>query len=133
MASQHQSRLCACIRGANARVACAGGRPRERSPRFDSSRFIHLQLFTSWRFIKCSAPQTLQVQIHAAHGYLLSSFLNPRANNRDALFGEADPYSGALERRARLSCFVMFRPRSHLVTNNVALMNTNQHEFTHDY
>ena len=33
------------------------------------------------------------VQIHSAHGYLLSSFLNPRANNR------SDAYGGALENR----------------------------------
>lgn len=42
------------------------------------------------------------VQLHAAHGYLLSSFLNPRANNRASLFGEGDPYhAGELTRRAR--------------------------------
>lgn len=42
------------------------------------------------------------VQVHSAHGYLLSSFLNPLANNRDQLFGAADPYGGALESRSRL-------------------------------
>lgn len=36
------------------------------------------------------------VQIHAAHGYLLSSFMNPLANNR------TDKYGGSLENRSRL-------------------------------
>lgn len=35
------------------------------------------------------------VQVHGAHGYLLSSFLSPRANQRD------DIYGGSLENRAR--------------------------------
>jgi 2,4-dienoyl-CoA reductase-like NADH-dependent reductase (Old Yellow Enzyme family) len=42
------------------------------------------------------------IQIHSAHGYLLSSFLNPLANNRVELFGEQDPYGGPLVNRARL-------------------------------
>lgn len=42
------------------------------------------------------------VQIHSAHGYLLSSFLNPRANNRAEVFGDSDPYGGSLENRSRL-------------------------------
>jgi 2,4-dienoyl-CoA reductase-like NADH-dependent reductase (Old Yellow Enzyme family) len=36
------------------------------------------------------------VQLHAAHGYLLSSFLNPLANRR------TDQYGGSVENRARL-------------------------------
>jgi 2,4-dienoyl-CoA reductase-like NADH-dependent reductase (Old Yellow Enzyme family) len=36
------------------------------------------------------------IEIHAAHGYLLSSFLSPIANRRD------DSYGGSLENRARL-------------------------------
>ena len=35
-------------------------------------------------------------QVYAAHGYLLSSFLNPRANQR------TDDYGGSLENRARI-------------------------------
>jgi 2,4-dienoyl-CoA reductase-like NADH-dependent reductase (Old Yellow Enzyme family) len=36
------------------------------------------------------------VQIHSAHGYLLSNFLNPNGNKRD------DSYGGDLENRCRL-------------------------------
>ncbi|MEM7768489.1 MAG: NADH:flavin oxidoreductase/NADH oxidase family protein [Pseudomonadota bacterium] len=41
------------------------------------------------------------VQIHAAHGYLLSAFLNPLANRR------TDAWGGSLDGRARLLCEIV--------------------------
>lgn len=41
------------------------------------------------------------VEIHAAHGYLLHSFLSPLSNRR------TDAYGGSLENRARLVCEVV--------------------------
>ncbi|MGB5483363.1 NADH:flavin oxidoreductase/NADH oxidase family protein [Parasphingorhabdus sp.] len=45
-------------------------------------------------------------QIHAAHGYLLSSFLSPRANQR------TDEYGGSLENRARFLLAVVAKTRA---------------------
>jgi 2,4-dienoyl-CoA reductase-like NADH-dependent reductase (Old Yellow Enzyme family)/thioredoxin reductase len=41
------------------------------------------------------------VEVHAAHGYLISTFLSPKYNRR------TDEYGGSVERRARLLCDVI--------------------------
>lgn len=48
------------------------------------------------------------VQLHAAHGYLLSEFLSPRANHR------TDRWGGSLENRARLLLTLVRTLRSEL-------------------
>lgn len=41
------------------------------------------------------------VELHAAHGYLVSTFLSPKYNHRD------DAYGGSIENRARLMCEIV--------------------------
>ena len=54
----------------------------------------------------CQEAGFTGVQIHSAHGYLLSSFLSPRANQR------TDKYGGSLENRARFLLAVIAKTRA---------------------
>ena len=54
----------------------------------------------------CQAAGFTGAQIHAAHGYLLSSFLSPRANQR------TDEYGGSLENRARFLLSAVHKTRA---------------------
>lgn len=54
----------------------------------------------------CRAAGFTGVQIHAAHGYLLSEFLSPLSNRR------SDRYGGSLENRARVLLEVVERVRA---------------------
>jgi 2,4-dienoyl-CoA reductase-like NADH-dependent reductase (Old Yellow Enzyme family) len=54
----------------------------------------------------CKEAGFTGVQIHAAHGYLLSQFLSPRSNQRD------DRWGGSLENRARMLLFAVHSVRT---------------------
>jgi len=63
------------------------------------------------------------VQIHAAHGYLLSQFLSPYYNRRD------DGYSGSLENRARLLLEVYEEIRSRVGKAFPVMVKINSEDF----
>ncbi|KAI5293783.1 hypothetical protein KEM52_005236 [Ascosphaera acerosa] len=63
------------------------------------------------------------VQIHAAHGYLLSSFLNPRINTR------ADEYGGSFEGRIRLVLEVVERVRAALPADMPLMLRVSGSDF----
>jgi 2,4-dienoyl-CoA reductase-like NADH-dependent reductase (Old Yellow Enzyme family) len=54
----------------------------------------------------CQQAGFTGAQIHAAHGYLLSSFLSPRSNQRN------DKYGGSLENRARFLLAAVAKSRA---------------------
>jgi len=63
------------------------------------------------------------VQVHAAHGYLLSSFLNPLANVR------TDQYGGSLENRARLLLEIVEGIRTALGPSKCVSVKINSADF----
>ena len=63
------------------------------------------------------------VQIHAAHGYLLSQFLSPATNRR------RDRYGATLENRARLACEVVRSVRTTVGRDFPILIKLNSEDF----
>ena len=63
------------------------------------------------------------VQIHAAHGYLLSQFLSPFFNRRE------DEYGGSIENRARLILEIIQAIRSELGKQFAILIKINSDDF----
>lgn len=63
------------------------------------------------------------VQVHAAHGYLVSEFLNPLANKRD------DRWGGSLENRARLLIEIVRTVRETIGADKALSVKLNSSDF----
>jgi len=63
------------------------------------------------------------VQIHAAHGYLISEFLNPRVNRRE------DRWGGELKNRARLLLQIIRDVRAHVGSGYPISVKLNSSDF----
>ena len=63
------------------------------------------------------------VEVHGAHGYLLSQFLSPLANRRD------DPWGGSLENRARLLVEIVAGIRSSVSPSFAVAVKLNSADF----
>jgi 2,4-dienoyl-CoA reductase-like NADH-dependent reductase (Old Yellow Enzyme family) len=63
------------------------------------------------------------VQVHAAHGYLVSEFLNPRVNQRD------DEWGGSLENRSRLLIEIVRAVRSAIGAERILSVKLNSSDF----
>lgn len=63
------------------------------------------------------------IQIHSAHGYLLSSFLNPIANQRN------DEYNGSIENRAKFLIQVIRHTRAAVGSNFPISVKINSSDF----
>ncbi len=66
------------------------------------------------------------VQIHAAHGYLLSQFLSGHYNHR------SDAYGGSPENRARLLCEIVSEIRKAVGSSFPVLVKVNSEDFVAD-
>lgn len=71
----------------------------------------------------CKEAGFTGVQIHSAHGYLLSEFLSPKANRR------TDRYGGALENRARVLLNVLKSVREAVGPNFPVAVKLNSADF----
>ena len=63
------------------------------------------------------------VQVHAAHGYLISEFLNPLVNQRD------EDWGGSLENRARLLIEVVRSVRANIGRKKILSVKLNSSDF----
>lgn len=63
------------------------------------------------------------IEIHAAHGYLLSSFLSRGYNKRE------DRWGGSLENRVRLTCEVVRAVKAVVGKNYPVLVRVNGYEY----
>lgn len=66
------------------------------------------------------------VQLHAAHGYLLSSFISPHTNKRD------DEYGGSTENRTRIVAEIYDRARKKIGENFPIIIKFNTMDFLPD-
>lgn len=71
----------------------------------------------------CKEAGFTGVQIHAAHGYLLSQFLSPRSNQRN------DRWGGSLENRARMLLFIVNTVRTVVGPNFPISVKLNSADF----
>lgn len=65
------------------------------------------------------------IQVHAAHGYLISQFLSPRTNLRD------DDYGGDAERRRRFLCQIVQAIRAAVPAGFAVSVKLNSADFQH--